>query len=247
MNWKGLQLPRRVSGLRLAALSVLSSFIALGLAACTQVAGSSSPSLVRVIDAAYNGPPVNVSAEDEAIAANIGRGSITGYGTLAGSNDAAIAITAANNGATLASAQAPLLPGKQQSILLASKAGAESGYTVTVLSDRDIAAPAGESSFRFLNQAPATGTIDIYMVPSGSTLAKSKPLVTSLEAGSIAGYISFASQTVSLVVTAAGSRKAKYTSPPIGLSGGEVRTVLILDSSLTSNPAVQAVIGDDVN
>jgi hypothetical protein len=39
----------------------------------------------------------------------------------------------------------------------------------------------------------------------------------------------------------------KYTSTPLALTGGEVRTVVIVDSQLTSNPPVSVVIANDVN
>jgi hypothetical protein len=50
-----------------------------------------------------------------------------------------------------------------------------------------------------------------------------------------------------MVVTPAGKATPKYTSPAIYLSGGEVRTVLLVDAQLTSNPPVEAFIADDVN
>lgn len=202
---------------------------------------------MRVIDASYIAPAVNVSVAGTVIASNAGKGTISGYGTANPTNSATIAIAAASGGSSLAQTQASLLAGRQASILLADSGAAKRGYTLTVLEDQNTAAPMGESSFRFLNQAPKTGAVDIYMVPSGSTLAKSTPLVTSLAAGSMTGYVNFSSQTVTLVVTAAGSTKAKYTSKAIALTGGEVRTALILDAALTSNPAIEAVIGDDVN
>jgi hypothetical protein len=237
----------RAAGARLAALSVASLAIALGLAACTQVAGTSSSTLVRAIDASYVAPAVNVSVAGTIIATNIGQGTFTGYGALNPSGSAAITVTAASGDAALAQTTGTLLAGAQESVFFTDKDPSKHEYAVTLLQDQSTSAPSGQSSFRFLNQALKTGTIDIYMVPSGSTLAKSKPLVTGLAVGSIEDYIAFTSQTVTMVVTAAGSTKAAYTSNPIALTGGEVRTVLILDSALTSNPAVQAVIGNDVN
>ncbi len=89
------------------------------------------------------------------------------------------------------------------------------------------------------------------MVPGGSTLADTIPLVTALPVGGTAGYISFPAQTVTMVITPTGAGTAattpKYTSSPIGLTGGEVRTILILDTKLTSNPPVQVFTASDVN
>jgi hypothetical protein len=65
--------------------------------------------------------------------------------------------------------------------------------------------------------------------------------------GATAGYASFTSQTVTLVITPAGLTTPKYTSTALALTGGEVRTVVIVDSQLTSDPPVNVVIVSDVN
>ena len=84
-------------------------------------------------------------------------------------------------------------------------------------------------------------------VPSGTTLANALPLYSDLAVGGQTGYISFQSQTVTLVITPTGSVATKYTSTALALTGGEVRTVVIMDSQLTSNPPVSVLIADDVN
>jgi hypothetical protein len=85
------------------------------------------------------------------------------------------------------------------------------------------------------------------MVPSGSTLANTVPIATALPVGATAGYISFSSQTVTMVITPTGTVATKYTSTAMALLGGEVRTVLIVDTQLTSNPPVQVFMANDVN
>jgi len=241
--------PRRAgtSRAQLVVAAMVSLALAAGLTSCTQVAGFSSPSLIRVIDASYIAPPVNVSADGIMIASNIAQGNITQYGAIDASNSAAIAVAAASGGSTLAQTEATLLPGKQSTVFLSDYGAAKNEYVVTVLEDQDTPAPSGHSSFRFLNQAPKTGAIDIYMVPAGSSLAKATPIVSGLAVGGDAGYITFNSQTVTMVVAPAGTTKAKYTSLPIQLNGGEVRTALVLDTELTANPPVEVFLGNDVN
>jgi hypothetical protein len=72
-------------------------------------------------------------------------------------------------------------------------------------------------------------------------------LCTALPVGSTCGYVSFASATVTMVITPAGTVTPKFTSTSLALSGGEVRTVVIVDSQLTNDPPVQVVIAKDVN
>ncbi|HXR39128.1 MAG TPA: DUF4397 domain-containing protein [Terracidiphilus sp.] len=227
--------------------SIAPACLALALTACENVASYTQPSLVRVIDASYIAPAINVQVEGTLLATNIGQGTITPYGTLPASSNAVIDITAATGGATLVSTNGTLLAGHQHSVFLTDNGTAPTGYEVTILEDQQVAAATGHSAFRFLNQAPKTGAVDVYMVPSGSTLANSVPLVSALPVGSTAGYISFTSQTVTMVLTPAGLLTPKYTSTALALTGGEVRTALIVDTQLTSNPPVEVFTANDVN
>jgi hypothetical protein len=241
------QTPRRLSLPHLAVIALTALALALGLTACENVASYTQPSLVRVIDASYIAPAVNVEVEGTLLAANIGQGSITPYGTLPANAAAKIAVTAATGGATLVNTTGTLLAGHQHSVFLTDNGAAPNGYEVTVLEDQQVPAASGHSAFRFLNQAPSTGAVDVYMVPSGSTLADTIPLVTALPVGATAGYISFTSQTVTMIVTPTGVVTPKFTSQALALTGGEVRTVLIVDTQLTSNPPVEVFVANDVN
>lgn len=230
------------------ALSAAGSLaLALGLSACQNVAGFSQPSLVRVIDASFIAPAVNVLIEKTLFAGNIGEGYISNYGTINPSPAAQISVTAVTGGAPLVTSAATLNAGAQHSVFLTDNGAAPTSYTVTVLEDQQIAAAAGHSAFRFLNQAPRTGAVDVYMVPGSTTLANTIPLCTALPVGATCGYISFASQAVTMVVTPTGTVTPKYTSTALGLVGGEVRTVVMVDSQLTNDPPVQVVIAKDVN
>jgi hypothetical protein len=138
-----------------------------------------------------------------------------------------------------------LLPGHQHSVFLTDNGAAPNGYLVTILEDQQIQAAQGHSAFRFLNQAAKTGAVDVYMVPAGTTMANTIPIVTDLPVGGTAGYISFASQTVTLVITPTGLTTPQYAFSPMTLTGGEVRTVLLMDTQLTSNPAVEVTVAID--
>ena len=219
--------------------------MALALSACENVATYVQPSLVRVIDASYIAPAINVNVEGDLLAANIGQGTITPYGTLPANIAAPIDITAATGGVTIVDTSGTLLPGHQHSVFLTDNGAAPNGYLVTILEDQQIVAAQGHSAFRFLNQAAKTGAVDVYMVPAGSTLANSIPIVTDLPVGATAGYISFASQTVTMVITPTGVTTPQYAYTPMALTGGEVRTVLLMDTQLTSNPAVEFTVAID--
>ena len=232
---------------RLAAISAASLLLGLGLSACQSVAGFAQPSLVRVIDASFIAPAVNIYVEKTLFAGNVGAGYVSNYGTVTPSPNALVTVTPVTSTTTLVSANVTLNAGAQHSVFLTDNGAAPTQYTLTVLEDAQTAAAAGHSNFRFLNQSPRTGALDVYMVPANATLANSIPLCTNLAVGSTCGYISFASQSVTMVITPTGLTTPKYTSTPLALTGGEVRTVVIVDSQLTSNPPVSVVIANDVN
>lgn len=244
---------RRLTLPRLAMIVAASLALAFSLSACENVASYTQSSLVRVIDASFIAPAVNIYVEGTMLAGNIGEGYISEYGTLSASGSAIIKVTAATGGKTLVSSTATLKAGAQHSVFLTDNGAAATSYTVTVLEDQQVAAASGHSAFRFINEAPATGGVDIYMVPSGNTLANTKILVSNLAVGATAGYTSFTSQTVTMVIVPTGTVTTgtkvsnEYTSTSLALTGGEVRTVMIIDSELTSNPPVSVVIAKDVN
>jgi hypothetical protein len=240
-----MRFSRQLTVPRLGIAVAAASALAFGISACEKVATYTQPSLVRIIDASYIAPAVNVLVEGQLLAANAGAGTITPYGTVPASEAAAIEITAATGGTALVNTSGTLLPGHQHSVFLTDNGAAPDSYTVTILEDQQVQAASNLSAFRFLNEAPKTGAVDIYMVPAGVTLANAVPLVTDLPVGGTAGYISFTAQTVTMVVTPTGLLTPSYTSTPITLVGGEVRTALIMDTQLTSNPPVQVSMADD--
>ena len=229
---------------RLVLISAASLAAALVLSACENVATTTQPSLVRVIDASYTAPAATVVVEGSPVAVNLGLGAITPYGTVAANLAAPISITASTGGTAIVAGSGVLLTAKQYSIFLTD--GATPGsHVITILADQQIAAAQGHSAFRFLNQAVKTGAVDVYMVPGGATLATSVAIVTNLPVGGSDAYISIPSQTVTMEITPTGVTTPAYAFSPIALTGGEVRTILIVDNQLTSNPAVSVTMAND--
>jgi hypothetical protein len=239
--------PQQSSLPRLALTVAGSLALAFALSACVNVASYTQPSLVRFIDASYIAPAVNVVVEGVTLAGNVGQGYIGNYGTVAANNAALIKITEATSSTALVTTNGTLVAGHHHSVFLTDNGAATTGYTVTILEDQQVAAASGHSAFRFLNQAPKTGPVDVYMIPSGATIANTIPIVTGLAVGSTAGYISFNSQTVTMMIVPTGLLTPKYTSASLALTGGEVRTVLIVDTQLTSDPPVEVFMANDVN
>jgi Domain of unknown function (DUF4397) len=234
----------------LAVISGATLAASLLLAGCQTVTGYSAVSLVRAIDASYNAPAVNVSVEGTLLAANIGQGSITVYGGFAPSRNATVKVTGTSNTKTLVSSNVTLVANKSQSVLITDF---NADYQVTVLEDQSTPAPTGHSDFRVLNQAPSTGPVDVYFLAgtSETVFATAKPVITGLAVGATSGYVTIPSSTLFMVIAPTGTTLSTtlttiYSSGALALVGGEVRTVLIVDPVLVTQP-VQVYIAKDVN
>jgi hypothetical protein len=242
--------PARLSLPMLAALSGLSLAGSLLLAGCQNVSGYTPSSLVRIIDASYNAPAINVYVEGVLLASDIGQGTITPYGGFAPSKAATVKVNDASSNATLVTSTGSLLASQSNSVLITD---INATYQATVLEDQSIAAPGGHSDFRILNQAPSTGAIDVYFLPgtAATVYATAKPVITALAVGATSGYVDIPSSTLYMVIAPAGTTLTTtattiYVSQALPLTGGEVRTVLVVDPQLVTEP-VQVYIAKDVN
>lgn len=220
------------------------------LAGCQSVSGFKQVSLLRVIDASYNAPAINVYVEGSIYVSNIGQGNISAYGQFAPTNNAPVKVTAASSTKALVTSNATLAANKSQTVLISD---INAQYQVQVLEDQATAAPSGHSEFRLLNQAPSTGAVDVYFLSGTSTTvyATAKPVITSLAVGATSGYVTIPSSTLYMVIAPAGTTLSAtattiYSSAAMALTGGEVRTVLIVDPILVTQP-VQVYIANDVN
>jgi hypothetical protein len=230
----------------IAALSLAGSLL---LAGCQSVSGYTAVSLVRVIDASYNAPALNVYVEGKLLAANLGQGSITTYGGFGPTLNAAVKVTATSSTKALVTSNATLVANKSQSVLVTDY---NALYQVQVLEDQSVAAPSGHSEFRLLNQAPSTGPVDVYFLAgtSATVFVTAKPVISGLAVGATSGYVTIPSSTLFMVIAPAGTTLSTtsatiYSSGALALVGGEVRTVLIVDPVLVTQP-VQVYIADDV-
>lgn len=254
-NW--IERMKTGKGLKLVALAAGSLAVALSLAACENVASSTSYALVRVIDASSIAETdqqggVNFWVEGVEIGYDVGYGTASNYTTLNASSAAkayvtAVDVTKPTSSNALVSSEVTLLAGTQHSMYLTDNGVSTTSYTLTVLQDHTVSAPSGESCLRILNESPTTGTVDVYLVPSSSTLADSSIWAT-VELGSTYGYKCFTSQTVTLTIEPTGvtTTTTAYTKS-LALTGGEVETILILNNTLVSTPAMTAKVLSDVD
>jgi hypothetical protein len=234
-----------LSGIALTALLALA--LSCALVACQNVATNTLSTAVRVIDASYMAPAINVSLDGNLFAANIGQATFTNYGILAARTGSLVSVMPTTGGTALISGNFSFLAGQQHSLLITDNGVTPAEYSINLLDDQRTAPAQGQSAFRFINQAIKTGAVDIYLVPKGVELKNVVPILTKLSASAVSAYIGVSSQTVNIVVTRAGNTTPLCTSADLNLTGGEVRTVLLMNAQLTTDPPVTIFIGSDVN
>ncbi|HEX3986506.1 MAG TPA: DUF4397 domain-containing protein [Acidobacteriaceae bacterium] len=226
--------------------STLLGLAVLCLTGCQNIQNSSpSQTMVRVIDASWNAPPVDANVGITPIAVNIGAATFTDYAFLPPENATAYIYPTKGTTAT-ASVAGNFLVSEQHSIFLTDTS---SGYQATLLTDQAANPPAGYVTLRFLQQAVRAGAVDIYLVSSTGTFAGAKPLLSDVPAGTVSGYVNVQADSYTLAIAPAGDTSVKdvYTSQPLQFTGGQVRSVLIMDAQLTTTPPVTITIGNDLN
>jgi hypothetical protein len=235
-------LPRVVVG-GVAALACIT-----GLSGCQAVNGDTASSIaqLRIIDATPDANGLDIYSGNAAIAYNLGFGTITSYVPVTPSTYT-FSIDTAGTRAALTTVRATLGSAKQYTLLLSNTAAP---IQPQLLTDQSQPAPSGQIALRFLDVALSPGAIDLYLVPSGSTLAKVNPLRTALLPGSNTGYLNVPTGTYTLYIVTNGSVISTttvplYTGASTTYPAGSARTILVLDQLIVTAPAVQVVTSSD--
>ena len=103
---------------------------------------------------------------------------------------------------------------------------------------------------RFLDQSTTTGAIDLYLVPSGSTLLTVKPIITNITFNVNTGYFNVPAGTYTLVALPTGTvptatTMSLYTGASVTYSSGSARTFILVNQQVITTPGVQVITGDD--
>jgi hypothetical protein len=234
---------------RLAGLAVL----LLALPGCQTITGVSTSAQVRIIDASPDAPGLDIYQGGTAMAYNLGFGTVSSYVSVSPGTSTVTSDTAGTK-QVLTTAGATYAASAQYTVLIGNVAA---NLEEKVLTDQSLPAPSGQISMRVLDQATRySGGVDVYLVPSGSTLATAAPILTNVLFNSNSGYINVPAGTYTIVLLPTGTvpTDASGTTPatvPIysgaatTYSVGAARTVLLLDNQVLTTPGFQVVIARD--
>ena len=230
---------------RLAWLPALSALL-LTLPGCQSVTGTPAISQVRLLDTSPDAPGLDAYQGTAILAYNLGLGTITSYvpivpGTYnisadqAGSHSQLITAT----GAFAADAQYTVILGNSLDTL-----------QEMILKDQSTPSPPGQVNLRFIDQSVRAGGLDLYLVPSGTTVVTQRPVATAVRFNTNTGYLSVPAGTYTLVALPAGaspmaSGSTLYTGAAVAYVTGSASTIILIDPQLSTTPGVQIVTAAD--
>jgi hypothetical protein len=216
------------------------------LSGCQAVVSNSPSSQVRVIDVSPDAPGLDLYQGSSPLAYNLGFGAVTSYVPLV-PGTYTIAANSAGTRQAVASSRAALAASAQYTVLIGDVAGNLQQF---VLTDQSHAAPAGQVSLRFIDQATRVGAVDIYLVPAGQKLTAVSPVVTGVAFGANTGYLNVPTGTYTLSLLPTGTVPAEatvptYTGAQITYPAGAARTIVLIDQQLLTTPGLQVITAED--
>jgi hypothetical protein len=222
------------------------ALLLLPLPGCQSITGSAAIAEARIIDASPDAPGLDVYQGSNVLAYNLGLGTITSYITFA-PGTYGIVVDGAGTRQQLVSAQGTFLNGGQYTVLIGNFLN---GLQELILRDQSTPAPSGQINVRFIDQSTRAGALDLYLVPSGSTIIQVKPVLTNVTFDINTGYFSVPAGAYTLVALPAGTvptamGTTAYTGASVTYQGGAARTFVLIDQQLLTTPGIQVVTGDD--
>lgn len=225
---------------RTAALAALSALL-WSLPGCQSITGSPSLSQIRIVDASPNSPGMDIYEGPNVIAYNLGFGTITSYVPVVPGVYSMLADEASTR-TQLVAATARIGASQQYTLLISNVAAS---LQAQVLTDQSSAAPTGEVSFRFIDEAVQIGSVDVYLVPSGSKLADVNPFLTNVAFSTVNGYLNLPVGNYAVYILAAGTTTVLYTGNDVKYSAGSARTFIVLDQQVLNKPAANVITAVD--
>jgi hypothetical protein len=224
----------------------LGTAMILPLAGCAVVTGTASLSQVRIIDASPDAPGLDVYQGASVLAYNLGLGTITSYIPINPGNYG-IVVDSAGTKTQLVSASGTFAAGAQYTVLVGNYSNS---LQELILKDQTQPAPSGQIAVRFIDQSTRAGAVDLYLIPSGSTIVQVKPVLTNITYGGNTGYFNVPAGTYTLAAVPTGTTPTAtgttlYTGSAITYAGGAARTIVLIDQQLITQPGLQVIIAND--
>lgn len=242
---RGKAFPKLSRVRRASLLLCLASMLSL-LPGCQSITGNTPAALVRVIDATPDAHTVDVYQGNGIVAYNLGLGTVTSYVSVAPGTYSTV-INFAGTRQQIVSANSTFSGGGQYTVILGN-------YSVNlqemILKDQTEPARQGQIALRFVAQATRATAVDVYLIPSGSTIAAVHPFLTNVSFGTNTGYLNVPAGTYTLAVLPSGATPrvagaTLYTSSAIAYPSGSAKTFVLIDQPPLPMAGLQVIAASD--
>jgi len=213
------------------------ALLAVLISACGSGSNNATPTNLRFVNAT-TGTSLSVTLNGIGQFSNVAAGAATGYAPVTPSNYT-IEVTSAN-GTLATSAQVQGLASGQTYTLLAYQ---RDGAIVAELIVEDQAIPAaGFSTVAISNSSPDAGTLDVYILPPGTTnLTGLAPVFQQVVFGAAPAAVAYTAGTYDIVATGTGNQNdVRSRLSSVVLTGGQI--VMAAYTSTSGGALVNTVL-----
>jgi hypothetical protein len=109
---------------------------------------------------------------------------------------------------------------------------------ILLTDDNTASTTTGHFKLRIVNAAPGLGTVDVYVLPSGTPITNTTPTISSLSFESSSMYLDLQAGSYSIVFTPPASLFSEFNTGDIAFVAGQNRTIAVIN-----NPAGNFTIG----
>ena len=233
---------------------------ALSLASLSILAtGCGGNSQVRVVNA-ISDAPVNYDLviNGTTLFSDVGFESVSpasGYQSVSSGGDSIEFFQTGTTTPVVNATSIDLQGSKQYTVVAMGYYGDTSGTDapgLVLLTDDNVLPKAGDTEIRVVHASPsAPGSVDVYVVPTGSDISNAAPTISGLMYQQASSYQSLSAATYAyvlytVIVTPSGS-KTPFINQGYTLSAGQIRTLVLVDASGSKTPSQTPLALVDLN
>jgi len=209
-------------------LGVRAGILGVCLCVLSGCGGSSSNSEngnLRFLQGSPDAPQINLLVDGKSVATNIGYINATGYISLK-SGSRHVQVVPMSGASSVLDTNVTITASGNQTLIIS---GPAASIHSVLLADGGTTATTGDAHVRVVNASSSMGTADVYIVPSGTSIAGISPTVANLAFNSDTGYQLVPVGAYEVFMTAPQTKNAFLSTGPINLAASANQTVVGLD------------------
>jgi hypothetical protein len=190
--------------------------------------GLSNKTNFRVMNATPDQATITALLDGSSFASSISYGSVPDY-TQTDSGTRHLQVEASAASSIFLDQSINLAGGTSTTGIIANNSTNSAAILLT--DDNTASTTTGNMKLRIVNAAPTLGTVDVYILPSGTSINNATPTINSLGFESSTGYQDMAAGTYNIAFTPHGSLFVIFNTGNITFNAGQNRTVVAINNT----------------